>query len=934
MSIRLRLTLLYSAILAFTLILFSSALYVIQSKVTFDDARGTLVHQAFDLANGQRRLPPRAESAAPAGPLPGRWSQMRASDGTVLTKSPDLGDTDLPLSAAGLRAAQNGESWAEEAVVDGDSLLIVSVPFATQSGSQRIMQAAAPTEGRDQSLATLRWILFLGSSLVILAAFVIGWVLAGTALEPIHRITQTAQAIGADRNFSRRVDHTGPNDEIGQLATTFNAMLTELGIAYRQVEQALHTQRRFVADASHELRTPLTTVRGNIELLRHEPPLEAREQADILSDAKEEVERLIRLVNQLLVLARADAGRPLRCETLPLQTLVEEVYRQARLLAPQRTIECQAPVAVMVCGDHDALKQVLLILLDNAIVHTPATATVTLSTVVNACDVAIRIADTGPGIPPESLAHVFERFYRGDVSRSGGGTGLGLAIARELVQAPKRIDRRREPGWAGECVYRYPALGHLILTTRYVVFKRWRYPVLLFISLALIALSGYLGYAGVALPGVSGQVSLPRAGGPTPAAETRTVAVSRSDVRQVLTVPGDVTTARQQSMGFSAGGKLVEVTVRAGDTITKGQILARLETEPLKLAVSQAQASVKAKQAALEKLKAQPTASDLAAAQAKVQAAQAGVQTAQYNLTVSQNSSSVAQTIRDREYEVSFYTNAYNEAQRKFQAGKIDQDRLNLDYYNLQTAQERLNTARTQSQITLSESNQSVASAQETLRQAQEDLAELKKGASQVDLTQAEANLQSAQANLKEAEVNLANAVLSAPFDGKVLSISALTGETVGENASFITIADLTQLEIKGTIGQEDVAQVKPGQAATVTFDALPGGTFAAKVGRVVPTKASTSGAVNYTIYVTLDKVPEGLLPGMTADADLIVAEHKNVLTLPRRTLRGKTGSTVSLGVLQDGQVITKSVKIGLVGDLTSEIASGLDEGDRVVTSQ
>ena len=134
---------------------------------------------------------------------------------------------------------------------------------------------AFPIAQPQQSLNALRLVLVVGSSLAILAAFALGWVLAGTALRPIQRITQTAQAIGAERNFGRRVEHKGPADEVGQLAVTFNAMLAELESGYRQLEDALYSQRRFVADASHELRTPLTTVRGNIELLRREPPIDA-----------------------------------------------------------------------------------------------------------------------------------------------------------------------------------------------------------------------------------------------------------------------------------------------------------------------------------------------------------------------------------------------------------------------------------------------------------------------------------------------------------------------------------------------------------------------------------------------------------------------------------------------------------------------------------
>jgi signal transduction histidine kinase len=297
------------------------------------------------------------------------------------------------------------------------------------------VQVASPTAEREIALGILRLILIVGSSIAIVAAFAIGWVLAGISLRPIHRLTHTAQAIGAERNFSRRVQHTGPNDEIGELAVTFNGMLTELESAYRQVQQALQAQRRFVADASHELRTPLTTIRGNIELLGHEPPIDPKEQADILADAKDEVDRLIRLVNQLLVLARADAGRALRRAPVTLEPLIEDVYRQIKPLAPDRIIVSDAAPGAAVMGDSDALKQVLLILLDNALAHTPANATISVKTSVEDQCVAIDVRDTGPGIESDQLPHIFERFYRGDVSRSGTGAGLGLSIAKELVQA-------------------------------------------------------------------------------------------------------------------------------------------------------------------------------------------------------------------------------------------------------------------------------------------------------------------------------------------------------------------------------------------------------------------------------------------------------------------------------------------------------------------
>ena len=143
---------------------------------------------------------------------------------------------------------------------------------------------------------------------------------SGITLKPIHRITQTAQTIGDERDFTRRVDYTGPSDEVGQLANTFNSMLSRLQDAFRKVEHSLQMQRDFVTDVSHELRTPLTTLRGNLGLLHRELPMPPEEQTDILTDMVDESDRLIRLVNDLLTLARADTGRSLAKEPVDVSS--------------------------------------------------------------------------------------------------------------------------------------------------------------------------------------------------------------------------------------------------------------------------------------------------------------------------------------------------------------------------------------------------------------------------------------------------------------------------------------------------------------------------------------------------------------------------------------------------------------------------------------
>src|SRR5262245_25243550 len=485
MSLRLRLTLLYSALLALTLIAFSAALYITVSRVTYGILEDTLASEAKRLADPNRFQLYAIDYPAKRLAAPETYVQTRGFDGHIADRTANLGDAALPLADDGLRACQGGQAWTEIVPTDHGRLLVYSKPVYSRNGTAGIVQVARSLAEHDQSLGTLGTILTIGSSLVTVAAFGIGWVLAGAALRPINRVTLTAQAIGAERDFGRRVEYVGPNDEIGQLTTTFNAMLTELQAAYRQAEQSLQAQRRLVADASHELRTPLTTIRGNLELLRREPPIRADDRVAVLSDMVEECERLMRLVNDLLALARADAGRPLRIDAVPLKPLVEEVCRQARRLDSGRPIDTSGVQDVTVAANRDALKQVLLILLDNALKYTPVDGKISvevttdhrplttedegskledrgskiedgelhstrqpssildplsskgLSVVGRQSSVVIRVRDTGAGIAPEALPHIFERFYRGDTSRTGEGAGLGLAIARTLITAQR-----------------------------------------------------------------------------------------------------------------------------------------------------------------------------------------------------------------------------------------------------------------------------------------------------------------------------------------------------------------------------------------------------------------------------------------------------------------------------------------------------------------
>ncbi len=439
MSIRLRLTLLYSAILALALVLFGAMLYAIQAQTTLREYRDRLAGAGRFIAELEHRSafpPPVPGFRPPRERFPGQpYWQLLDSEGNVLQADPNLEGVTLPLSDAGRQAVAGGQAWMEINRVGSERFLIYSLPVTTAAGTGGVAQIAVSLAERDRYLRGLARILTTGGAIAVLLAFGIGWVVAGFSLRPIHRITQTAQAIGAERDFSRRVEHHGPHDEIGQLATTFNDMLAQLQDAYLQVEQALQAQKRFAADASHELRTPLTTIRGNLGLLQREPPIRREEQQDVLNDMVEETERLMRLVDNLLALARADAGLSLHLEPVALDDLLNEVHRQSRLLAPRRTVTCRTENTLLAQADRDALKQVLLALLDNAIRHTTEAGKIDITAREAGKMVAIHVRDDGPGIPPEELPYIFDRFYRGDPARAGQGAGLGLAIARELTEA-------------------------------------------------------------------------------------------------------------------------------------------------------------------------------------------------------------------------------------------------------------------------------------------------------------------------------------------------------------------------------------------------------------------------------------------------------------------------------------------------------------------
>lgn len=301
-------------------------------------------------------------------------------------------------------------------------------------GLSGFLMVGQPTFAIDDQLAGLRLFLFLGALLSLVAAGAASWLVAGRALRPLDDMASTAEAIGRTQDLSRRLPVTATDDEVGRLQRSFNQMLGQLEDAYTRLRSALMAQRRFVADASHELRTPLTTIRGNVGLLLKRDDITTEDRSAALYDIASESERMSRMVQDLLTLARADAGYHLEKVPMDLRPIVQDVSRQAQTLQPTRRVELLDGQATIVRANADAIKQLLWILIDNAFKHTGDDGHISVAVQPTNQSVSLVVSDDGPGIPAQDLERIFERFYQSDASRTGEGTGLGLAIARWIAR--------------------------------------------------------------------------------------------------------------------------------------------------------------------------------------------------------------------------------------------------------------------------------------------------------------------------------------------------------------------------------------------------------------------------------------------------------------------------------------------------------------------
>ncbi|MCL4553204.1 MAG: ATP-binding protein [Candidatus Marsarchaeota archaeon] len=437
MSIRLRLGLWYTAVLGLILVVFSLLVYFVMDRHFIDEGDQDISSRAQHVASSIRvdtttfpslqrvELPP-----IDAFESPGVYVQVTQIDGTVVAHSDNLGGQILPSDDQATALAKTGRAAFYTSSVTREKVRMYIQPLMADGKFIGFVQVGRSYSEAYAVLDRLKLgLLVVGMvSLVLAGAF--AWGVAGGALKPIARITQTARAISLSKGFSRRLEGIGSHDELGQLGVTLNEMLASL-------EEAYGAQQRFTADASHELRTPLTAMRANLELLdKHGDNVTDEERKELVRDIVHETDRMIRLVTSLLSLARADAGQNLSMRQVELDSVVLNTYGEVKPLARGVKFVIKEIDEVSLIGNVDYLKQMIMILVDNAFKYTPPGGEVSLSLSKEGATASLIVADNGFGIATGDLPHVFERFYRADQARalSPDGTGLGLAISKWIVQ--------------------------------------------------------------------------------------------------------------------------------------------------------------------------------------------------------------------------------------------------------------------------------------------------------------------------------------------------------------------------------------------------------------------------------------------------------------------------------------------------------------------
>lgn len=446
LPLRTRLALGYSVFFVAILTLLSAGVYLTVQSALFGEVErqiqssSDLIQQDFDASNNTLTLgtyfddpnfllrtnPPHIEGLESAT----LYVQVLDRSGTVVVSSQNLQQQQLPITPHELAAMLNDETVRTIAQLRTARVYILGRPLKDNGVTVGILLVAQPLMAIDRTLQLLFISLVVIDVLSLITAIRAGTWLARGALAPVEQISQTAEQIVRAEDLAQRVPQAQTSDEIGHLARTVNGMLERL-------EALFSAQRRFVADVSHELRTPLTAMRGNLEVLRRGAARDPVALDESLADIEREVDRLARLTNDLLVLAQVEGGAPLHTEAVALDELVLEVVREMRPLAHGTALKPAIAEQVAVPGDRGRLKQALINLVANALQHTAPTGSVVVGLARVDGSAELYVRDTGTGIDPEDLPHVFERFYRGDKARArhAGGAGIGLSIVQRVAEA-------------------------------------------------------------------------------------------------------------------------------------------------------------------------------------------------------------------------------------------------------------------------------------------------------------------------------------------------------------------------------------------------------------------------------------------------------------------------------------------------------------------
>lgn len=429
MSLRLRLTLLYSTFMGGILLIFGAAVYVLVNVILLNQVDTMLESVARDITQvtkvnsvGELSL----ISLPPLDMTSNAYVQVWGKDGRLVATSPSIGALSQPLDPIGLKS---GLTFYEDSYLDGAHLRVLSVPLKLGDRVIGTLQVGASLTVVDATRNNLLSTMVVISVLAVLLAMIGSWAVLGRAFFPLEAITETVDQINRADDLSRRIPYQDETeDEVGSLVVSFNQTLERL-------ESLFTSQQRFLADVSHELRTPLTVIKGNVDLMRR---MKAADE-ESLSSIDQEAGRLTRLVGGLLMLAQAESGKlTLNFAPVELDLLLTEVFTEMRVLAGSKVhVHLNDIDQVMVNGDRDRLKQVLLNLVANAIQYTPPGGDIFLSISKLGDQARIIVRDTGPGIPAEDLPHIFDRFYRAEKSRTRSktsGFGLGLSIAHWIVE--------------------------------------------------------------------------------------------------------------------------------------------------------------------------------------------------------------------------------------------------------------------------------------------------------------------------------------------------------------------------------------------------------------------------------------------------------------------------------------------------------------------